>query len=147
MTLASQIVYTVLAAILRFGFHAQFPILAATQRSLSAQPAKAAKGDKYRHSDRNQDQTKDDVTPRENWGLFQYRPLGSHGVCLQRNGLGRNCIRGRCNVVVVVVKVLRDRYFIRKMDFTHISSWLELSMEGYLVAVCVYVQGELVTEI
>ena len=47
----------------------------------------------------------------------------------------------------VVVVVLRDRYFIRKMDFTHISSWLELSMEGYLVAFCVYVEGELGTEI
>lgn len=31
------------------------------------------------------------------------------------------------------------------MDFTHISSWLELSMEGYLVAVCVYVEGQLAT--
>ena len=49
--------------------------------------------------------------------------------------------------VFVIVRVLRDRYFIRKMDFTHISSWLELSMEGYLVAISVYVEGELGTEI
>ena len=40
-----------------------------------------------------------------------------------------------------------DRCFIRKMDFTHINSWLELSMEGYLVAICIYVEGELGTEI
>jgi hypothetical protein len=49
--------------------------------------------------------------------------------------------------VFIVFRALRDRYFIRKMDFTHISSWLELSMEGYLIAICVYVEGELGTEI
>jgi hypothetical protein len=48
--------------------------------------------------------------------------------------------------VFIVANVLRDRYFIRKMDFTHISSWLELSMEGYLIAISVYVEGKLGTE-
>jgi len=48
---------------------------------------------------------------------------------------------------VVVIKVLRDRCFIRKMDFTHISSWLELSVKGYLIAISIYVEGELETEI
>ena len=82
VTLASQAVYTVIATILRLWIHAKFTILATTQRSLSAQPAKAAKGDKHRHSDRDQDQTNEHVTSRENWRLFQYRPLGSQGTCL-----------------------------------------------------------------
>ncbi len=38
-----------------------------------------------------------------------------------------------------VVKVLRIDIFIRMTDFTQESSRLELGMEGYLFAICIYV--------
>jgi hypothetical protein len=47
----------------------------------------------------------------------------------------------------VVVNVLRVNIFIRKTDFIQESSRLELGMEGYLFAICIYLKRELMIEI
>jgi hypothetical protein len=47
----------------------------------------------------------------------------------------------------IVFKCLKDRIFISHDEFTQISSWLELSMKGYLFAISVYVERELEVEV
>lgn len=49
-------------------------------------------------------------------------------------GFDRGDRRNGC----VVVKVLRVNIFICMTDFTQESSQLELGMEGYLFAICIY---------
>ncbi len=43
----------------------------------------------------------------------------------------------------VVANVLRVNIFIRMTDFTQESGQLELGMEGYLFAICIYLKREL----